>query len=138
MVQTRFQRKANMETNIYLSNDEFREMNKSIMNTNKKIDTLQSVLEYQNMEMLKIKSFLSFLLFLGLIYICFSLFFDENMNIIIPKISYYFEDFSTYHSYIFNSTFSEEWLNQFMEKNQCNNQDIDFYIMIGENQTNVN
>jgi hypothetical protein len=119
MVQTRSQKKANNETNLYLTNHELNEITKNMLKVNREVNHVKSMLEYQNIELMKMKSFLSLLLLFLSIMRVFIYFFpyEHSINITYSDISY-----------LFNSTLSEEWINQFVEKAQ----NINFFITIRE------
>ncbi len=62
-----------------------------------------------------------------------SSYFDEISNILSTSISHNYEDFSTYHAYTFNSTFSEDWFDRLVSHPRINELDLDFYVNIHEN-----
>jgi hypothetical protein len=77
-----------------------------------------------------------------------SSYFDEIANILSTTISHNYEafgynltdtlgtvkieDFSTYHTYVFNSTFSEDWFDKLISHPKISEMDLDFYINIQE------
>lgn len=62
-----------------------------------------------------------------------SSYFDDISNILSNSISHNYEDFSTYHAYTFNSTFSEDWFDRLVSHPRINELDLDFYVNIHEN-----
>lgn len=62
-----------------------------------------------------------------------SSYFDEIANILSTTVSQNYEDFSTYHTYVFNSTFSEDWFDKLVSHPKISEMDLDFYISIQEN-----
>lgn len=65
-----------------------------------------------------------------------SSYFDEIANILSTTISQNYEDFSMYHTYVFNSTFSQDWFDKLVSHPKISEMDLDFYINIQE-QNNV-
>jgi hypothetical protein len=62
-----------------------------------------------------------------------SSYFDEIANILSTTVSQNYEDFSTYHTYVFNSTFSEDWFDKLVSHPKISTLDLDFYVNIHEN-----
>ncbi len=65
-----------------------------------------------------------------------SSYFDEIANILSTTISQNYEDFSMYHTYVFNSSFSQDWFDKLVSHPKISEMDLDFYINIQE-QNNV-
>jgi hypothetical protein len=54
------------------------------------------------------------------------------MDILENNVSYHYDDFSIYHTYLFNSTFSEDWFDKLVSHPKIGDLDLDFYINVIE------
>jgi tetrahydromethanopterin S-methyltransferase subunit G len=54
------------------------------------------------------------------------------IDILENNVSYHYDDFSMYHTYLFNSTFSEDWFDKLVSHPKIGDLDLDFYINVIE------
>ncbi len=157
MVQTRSQTKKNKE--ITFSNREFNllnqnictknnEIKKIITNIESKVNNIDTkvnhvVNEVHYIEQLQkngysLNQLYLMMILIGIGFIFFhygkvASYFDEIVNILSTTVSQNYEDFSTYHTYTFNSTFSEDWFDKLVSHPKISEMNLDFYFSIQEN-----
>ncbi len=130
-----------LNNNISILNVKHNDINQKIINIDTKVNHI--VNEVHNIEQLQKNGYSLNQLYLILILIgLFMLFFNYKQMISIIEtlknnISYNYDDFSMYHTYVFNSTFSEDWFDKLVSHPKVNELDLDFYVHILENNRNV-
>jgi len=150
MVQTRAQKKNSKQ--VSLSESDFYELNKNIFikhndiknslhNVDNKFNNV--VNQIHNIQQNQMNGYLFNQLYLimiliGIIMIYFYFgFIDKEIELIKDmiqrQISYNYEDFSIYHSYLFNTTFSEDLFDKLVSHPKISELDLNFYVNIHEN-----
>ncbi len=153
MVQTRSQAKKNKK-DVTFSEDEFNILNNNICSKNNEIKKIITNIDTKiNQIDLKVHHVVNevhyiekiqkngyslnqlylMMILIGIGFILFhygkvASYFDEIVNILSTTISQNYEDFSTYHTYTFNSTFSEDWFDKLVSHPKISEMDLDFYI----------
>ncbi len=129
-----------INNNISILNHKHNDMKDRVNNINNKVNHI--INEVHNIEQLQkngyslTQLYLMFIL-IGLLILSFNYNkINEQMISIIEtlknNISYNYDDFSMYHTYFFNSTFSEEWFDKLVSHPKINDLDLDFYVNIFE------
>ncbi len=152
MVQTRNQLRN--QKKVTFSESEFNELNNNISILNVKHNDIKEKVNYMDIKMNHIVNevhniqniqkngyslnqlYLMFIL-IGLLMIFFNYnkIYEEIVeitNMLTNNISYNYDDFSMYHTYVFNTTFSEEWFDKLVSHPKVNELDLDFYVNIVE------
>ncbi len=134
-----------LNNNISILNVKHNDMKERVNNIDNKINHIVNEVHYiQNIQKNGYSITQLYLMFIliGL----FILFFNYNKiyeeiveiaNMLTNNISYNYDDFSMYHTYVFNSTFSEEWFDKLVSHPKIHDLDLDFYVNIVENNHNV-
>ncbi len=150
MVQTRNQLRN--QKKVVFSETEFNELNHNISILNIKHNDIKEKLAYMDCKVDHIVTqvqyiqniqkngysitqlYLIFIL-IGLLMVFFNY---NNINekiigifeILKNNISFKYDDFSMYHTYTFNSTFSEDWFDKLVSHPKISELDLDFYVNI--------
>ncbi len=153
MVQTRNQKKNAKQ--VSFSENEFHQLNHNINILHSKYNHMKDVVTNMDNKMTYVVNEVHYIqqiqkngyslnqlylmmILIGIGFIFFhygkvSSYFDEIANILSTTVSQNYEDFSTYHTYVFNSTFSEDWFDKLISHPKISEMDLDFYVSIQEN-----
>ncbi len=157
MVQTRNQLRN--QKKVTFSETEFNELNHNISILNIKHNDIKEKLTYMDSKVNHIAtqvhniqqiqkngySITQLYLIFILIGLCMVFFNYSNINekiigifeILKNNVSFKYDDFSMYHTYTFNSTFSEDWFDKLVSHPKISELDLDFYVNIIENNHNI-
>ena len=154
MVQTRSQAKNNKKQ-VTFSESELQQINHNIHNLHSKYNHIKDVVtnmdtkinhvvnEVHYIQQLQkngysITQLYLMIILIGIGFIFYnyghiSSYFDKIIYILSRSVSHNYDDFSTYHTYLFNSTFSEDWFDKLVSHPKISDLNLDFYVSIQEN-----